>query len=55
METKICIGCGHAAGKDHCWCAEQPRILSVPEVGTGCYCPPCLEREIRRRQETPTP
>jgi len=61
VERKICIGCeaaldcGRAAGQDHCWCADQPRILSVPEVGTGCYCPACLEREIRRRQENPTP
>jgi len=61
VEEKICPGCsdrlecGRAAGKDHCWCADLPRIMPVPEVGTGCYCPRCLDGQIRARQEQKTP
>ncbi len=59
MERKICpacgasVECGRQAGREHCWCADLPRLLPVPDVGTGCFCPPCLEREIRRRQDQP--
>jgi hypothetical protein len=61
VERKICPGCGEgldcgrAAGRDRCWCADLPRIMPVPEIGAGCYCPKCLEREIQRRQERDTP
>jgi hypothetical protein len=56
VDRKICPGCGtgvdcgRAPGKERCWCAEFPPILPVPEVGTGCYCPTCLERVIREKQ-----
>lgn len=57
MREKTCPGCGtkvpcgKAQGKDHCWCAEFPRIMPVPEAGgTDCFCPECLRREISRRQ-----
>lgn len=58
MREKICPGCGtkvpcgKAEGKAHCWCAEFPRIMPVPDVpGTRCFCPECLRREIAARQE----
>jgi len=61
MREKICPGCGTqvscgaAPGREHCWCAESPRIMPVPEVGSECYCPECLRREIDSRlRETGT-
>jgi len=45
------VGCGAAPGKTHCWCADFPRILPVPDPGTDCLCPECLRREILRRQQ----
>jgi uncharacterized protein len=61
MKEKICpgcgtkVGCGAAPGKDHCWCADLPRIMPVPDVGTDCLCPECLRREIARRREGARP
>jgi hypothetical protein len=57
MIDKICPGCGvwvacgRVAGADHCWCADLPRIMPVPDASAGCYCPDCLALEILRRQE----
>ncbi|MBV8879260.1 MAG: cysteine-rich CWC family protein [Planctomycetaceae bacterium] len=56
MINKVCPGCGAglvcglAPGKEHCWCADLPRIMPLPDPAAGCYCPDCLAREIRRRQ-----
>lgn len=56
MREKVCpgcgtkVGCGAAPGKHHCWCADFPRIMPVPEVGTDCYCPTCLQKEILRHR-----
>ncbi len=59
MEEKICPGCGEKVpcgplqGRDHCWCSDFPRVMGVPEVGAGCFCPRCLAMEILARRGGP--
>jgi hypothetical protein len=56
MQEKICPGCGSevacgpAPGQEHCWCAELPRIMPVPQAGIICFCPECLRRNIASRE-----
>ncbi len=57
MREKICPGCGSgvacgaAPGQEHCWCAQFPAILPVPEAGSDCYCPECLRVKIASRRK----
>jgi len=61
MRESVCPGCGTsvacgaAPGKEHCWCADLPRVMPVPTLGTGCLCPECLRGEVHRRQEQAKP
>jgi hypothetical protein len=39
--------CGKSAGEAHCWCADLPHVLPVPEgKSEGCLCPTCLSAAI---------
>jgi hypothetical protein len=52
---KRCASCGRSfvceyeLGRE-CWCAKKfPAVMPMKNVGRGCYCENCLEREARER------
>jgi hypothetical protein len=42
--------CGFRAGENHCWCADLPKLMPMPDEGTSaCLCEACLRAEIAKR------
>jgi len=42
--------CGSGGHDGQCWCADQPRLLPVPELrAEDCMCPNCLRAALSRQ------
>lgn len=51
LQCSICqksFCCDIKAGKAHCWCFDKPPNPQIPEKGSSCLCPQCLDKSLEQ-------